>query len=340
MKFLITGGAGFLGANLASAVLKRNQSLIIFDNLTRTGSCKNLEALRQEGRFLFINGDIRIQGDIASVLKEHKPDVIFHLAGQVAMSISIQNPLKDFEVNALGTLNLLESIRNYAPGATLVYSSTNKVYGDLDNLEYEELATRYFCKKYSNGIDESFPLDLRTPYGCSKGTADQYVLDYARMFDLQTVVCRHSSIYGERQFATHDQGWVGWFCKLALNAKLSSQVSEFSICGNGKQVRDVLHVDDAVQCYFSLVENIGVTKGEVFNIGGTVSNSMSILELFSLLQKTLSVEFNMKKNKPRKSDQKVFIAKTEKIYRVCGWEPLIPFHEGVDRMLVWQKTRS
>ena len=211
MKLLITGGCGFLGSNLAVHALERGDTLLVFDNLYRTGSLANLDWLRGKGDFRFEHGDIRNQNDIARAVTDFRPDAIFHLAGQVAMTTSIANPRMDFEVNALGTFNLLEAVRQNVPHAPVVYSSTNKVYGDLEQYQYRETATRYECIEKPAGIGEDTPLDFHSPYGCSKGAADQYMLDYARMFGLKTVVFRHSSMYGGRQFATYDQGWVGWF---------------------------------------------------------------------------------------------------------------------------------
>jgi len=185
LKYLITGGCGFLGSNLASEVLKRGEKLIIFDNLYRTGSEKNLEWLEEQGNFKFIHGDIRSINDVEEIIKQEKPDIIFHVAGQVAMTTSLQNPRLDFEVNALGTFNLLEAVRKYSPESIIIYSSTNKVYGNLEWVRYIESETRYVAPDFPDGFDESLKLDFHTPYGCSKGTADQYVLDYARIFWLK-----------------------------------------------------------------------------------------------------------------------------------------------------------
>ena len=209
MKLLITGGCGFLGSNLASHALKRGDELVVFDSLHRKGSRENLSWLQAQRTFTFEHGDIRIQNDITRVVQAFKPDAIFHLAGQVAMTTSIANPRMDFEVNVVGTHNLLEAVRLHAREATVIYSSTNKVYGSLEQYAYRETETRYECIDKPHGFDESTQLEFHSPYGCSKGAADQYMLDYARIFGLKTVVCRHSSMYGGRQFATYDQGWVG-----------------------------------------------------------------------------------------------------------------------------------
>ena len=241
MKLLITGGCGFLGSNLAADALQRGDELVIFDNLYRNGSRENLAWLQAQGKFTFEHGDIRNQNDITRIIQSFKPDSIFHLAGQVAMTTSIANPRMDFEVNVMGTHNLLDAVRLHAPDATVVYSSTNKVYGDLEQYTYSETETRYQCNEYPNGFDEQTQLDFHSPYGCSKGAADQYMLDYARIFGLKTVVFRHSSMYGGRQFASYDQGWIGWFCQKAVEASREQLKEPFTISGNGKQVTGSLY---------------------------------------------------------------------------------------------------
>ena len=223
MKYLITGGCGFLGSNIASEILKQGGELIIFDSLYRFGSYQNKEWLETQGEFIFIHGDIRNTNDVERAIKEHKPDVIYHLAGQVAMTTSISDPRMDMEVNVGGSFNLLNSVRLYSPETTIIYSSTNKVYGDLEQFTYEETVTRYRCVEKPNGFDESVNLDFHSPYGTSKGSADQYMLDFARIYGLKTVVFRHSSMFGGRQFATYDQGWIGWFIQQAINIKNGTQ---------------------------------------------------------------------------------------------------------------------
>ncbi|USW02766.1 GDP-mannose 4,6-dehydratase [Pseudomonas pergaminensis] len=335
MKFLITGGCGFLGSNLASDAIQRGDEVVIFDSLYRSGSRENLTWLQNQGEFLFEHGDIRNQNDITRVVQNHKPDVIFHLAGQVAMTTSISNPRMDFEVNVMGTHNLLEAVRLFAPSATVVYSSTNKVYGDLEQFTYRETATRYECIDRLNGFDETTQLDFHSPYGCSKGAADQYMLDYARIFDLNTVVFRHSSMYGGRQFATYDQGWVGWFCQKAIEAKSGKVDSPFTISGTGKQVRDVLHADDMKTLYMSAVNNIEAARGQAFNVGGGVANSLSLLELFALLNEINDIELSYTKLPVRESDQRVFVADITKAYDLLGWKPTVSARDGVARMVGW-----
>jgi CDP-paratose 2-epimerase len=340
MKYLITGGCGFVGSNLALEVIKRNEELFILDNLYRYGSEKNYLWLKEKGEFRFYHRDIRNYTDVEFIIKDIKPDVIFHLAGQVAMTTSINDPRMDFEVNVVGTHNVLESVRKYSPETAILYSSTNKVYGDLEYLHYEEADTRYICKEYPDGFDEKLPLDFHSPYGCSKGAADQYLLDYYRIFGIKTVVFRHSSMYGSRQFATYDQGWIGWFCQKALETKNGILKEPFTISGNGKQVRDVLHADDVVELYFKTLENIDRAGGQVFNIGGGIDNSLSLLELFEILERELRVKLSYTKLPWRSSDQKVFVADIRKAKNLIGWEPRVNKDKGIAMMLNWINDNS
>lgn len=335
MKYLITGGCGFLGSNLASEVLSRGEELFIVDNLYRHGSYENLKWLMNQGDFTYIHSDIRNANDVETVIKSTKPDVIFHLAGQVAMSTSLENPRMDFEVNAMGSLNVLESVRKYSPDSIIIYSSTNKVYGDLEWVRYEETNTRYITPDFPNGFPENIALDFHSPYGCSKGTADQYMLDFYRMFGIKTVVFRHSSMYGGRQFATYDQGWIGWFCQKALETKLETLTEPFTISGTGKQVRDVIYVDDMVSLYFQAVDKIDSAKGQAFNIGGGIENSLSLLELFSILEEELDIKMKYTNLLPRESDQRVFVANNTKAKEIIGWEPRVYKDIGIRKMIEW-----
>jgi CDP-paratose 2-epimerase len=335
MKLLITGGCGFLGSNLAAYALEQGIDLAVFDSLYRQGSHLNLAWLQKMRSFRFIHGDIRNWNDVAQAVQSFKPDAIFHLAGQVAMTTSIADPRLDFEINAMGTHNLLEAVRQYAPHASVIYSSTNKVYGDLEQYTYRETETRYECIDKPNGFDEQTPLEFHSPYGCSKGAADQYMLDYARIFKLKTVVFRHSSMYGGRQFATADQGWIGWFCQKAVETKKGSLKEPFTISGTGKQVRDVLHAEDMVRLYFSAVQNIETIKGQIFNIGGGIENSLSLLELFTLLERMLDVRLNYTRLPQRESDQRVFVADISKAKEILSWKPIINAQTGVQKMVEW-----
>lgn len=334
MRYLITGGCGFIGSNLAMEVLSRNEELFIFDNLSRFGSSSNLELLKSKGNFKTYLADIRNTNDVETAIKEIKPDYIFHLSGQVAMTTSISNPRLDFEVNILGTFNLLEAVRKHSPESVILYSSSNKVYGDLDSLSFIENDTRYICTEYPDGLPETIPLNFSSPYGCSKGAADQYLLDYHNIYNLKTVVFRHSSMYGSNQHSTFDQGWVGWFCQKALETKVKSSSQNFTISGTGKQVRDVLHGSDVVNLYFAAKDNEKV-YGEAFNIGGGSSNSLSLLELFSLLEEILDIKMRYEQLPWRESDQKVFIANNEKIGNTLGWSPKIDKMTGINNMLEW-----
>jgi len=325
----------FLGSNLSRKALENGDELIVFDNKIRVGSEENLRWLHSIGNFLFIQGDIRNKNDIEPVIKKYKPDTVFHTAGQVAMTTSIQNPLLDFETNAIGTMNLLESIRNFSDKSLIIYSSTNKVYGDLNQFSYEETETRYICKEHPSGFPENVPLDFRTPYGISKGTADQYMLEYSRTFGLRTVVFRHSSIFGTRQFATVDQGWVGWFTLKALETLNHDHQLNFQFSGNGKQVRDLLFVDDAVDLYYKAVTQIDKISGRVFNIGGGIDNSLSLLELFDLLKKQLNLEAKYVHLPPRQSDQKVFVADISAIKNAIDWGPQVGKEQGIRKVIKW-----
>jgi CDP-paratose 2-epimerase len=335
MKVLITGGCGFLGSNLASYSMDQNYELYIMDNLYREGSADNLRWLQNQGDFQFYHTDIRNRNDVERVIKDIAPDVIFHLAGQVAMTTSLENPQMDFEVNVSGTINVLESVRKYSPDSIVIYSSTNKVYGDLEYINYKELDNRYIAENYRNGFNEETKLDFHSPYGCSKGAADQYMLDYARMFDLKTVVFRHSSIFGGRQFSTKDQGWVGWFCQKALEIREEKLDKPFTISGSGKQVRDILYATDLINCYFSAVDNIEQAKGQAFNIGGGVENSFSLLELFNYLEEYLNINMQYEKIDWRESDQKVFIADITKVNNILNWKPKVDKYRGVEKMMKW-----
>ena len=340
LKILVTGGCGFLGSNLARETMLRHDELCVLDNLSRTGADLNLEWLRAQGSFRFEKGDVRDAGGVAKLVAEFKPDVIFHVAGQVAMTTSIANPRADFETNVLGTINVLEAVREHAPGTAVMYSSTNKVYGDLEWVRYTQTDNRYLAPDYPKGFPEKTPLDFRSPYGCSKGAADQYLLDFARVYGLRTVVFRHSSIYGGRQFATFDQGWIGWFCQKAIEQRKNPHADAFTIAGDGRQVRDVLYASDAVSCYFAALANIDKVRGEAFNIGGGMENSLSLLELFDLLAEFAGRPLRFVETPWRASDQKVFVADITKAGRLLGWTPAVGSRQGVSEMLRWLSSMS
>jgi CDP-paratose 2-epimerase len=343
MNALITGGCGFVGSNLAAHIIQQDGAgkVTVFDNLSRHGASSNLAWLRTLSSAThhpieFLHGDIRNPFDIEAVIKALQPEVIFHLAGQVAMTTSMQSPRRDFEINVLGTINVLEAVRQYSPATTIVYASSNKVYGNLDHLDLVETETRYQPRVAGNGIDESAAIEFHTPYGCSKGAADQYMLDYARGYGLNTVVFRHSTIYGGRQFSTYDQGWVGWFCRQAIESKANPSRAPFTISGDGKQVRDLLHISDAVRCYLAAYEYIAAARGQAFNIGGGMENSLSLLELLRTLEQRLDLKLRYTHLPWRQSDQKFFVADNSKARKLLLWTPLTAKEEGIESVLAWE----
>ena len=338
MAYLVTGGCGFVGSNIVAELLRDGEQVTVFDNLSRYGGAENLQWLRSQGEFTFVHGDVRVASDLEPILRRGDYECIFHLAGQVAMTTSLASPRRDFEVNVLGSINVLELARSYAPQATIVYASSNKVYGELDDLELRETATRYEPSGGPKGVDENARLDFRTPYGCSKGATDQYMLDYARNFGLRTVVFRHSTIYGGRQASTIDQGWVGWFCRQALNTQADPRHS-FTISGDGKQVRDLLYVSDAVRCYRSAHRKVDAAAGQAFNIGGGWENSMALLELFEHLQRLLGVPLHWEHLPWRNNDQRYFVADNGKAQRVLEWSPAVGKSEGIQATLDWERRR-
>jgi len=337
MKILITGGCGFLGSNLAAAALDRGTELMVFDNLSRTGSTANLEWLRGKGEFTHVHGDIRNPNDVARLVRDFRPGAVFHVAGQVAMTTSIANPRMDFEVNALGSLNLLEAVREHAPEAAVIFSSSNKVYGDLEYIDYEATDTRYVDPAHPQGLDEATPLDFQSPYGCSKGTADQYMQDYARVFGLKTLVFRHSSMYGSRQFGTFDQGWIAWFCGQAVRASQGLLDKPFTIAGNGKQVRDVLEARDMARLYFAGLDQIDRAAGQVLNVGGGMENSLSLIELFALLEELTGTALEYETTPARFSDQRIFVADLAKTKALLGWQPQVSAREGISDAVAWAR---
>ncbi len=336
MKALITGGAGFVGSNLARFLMDRGDDVVVFDSLARHGASENLAWLRSLGEVTFLHGDVRNAFDVEQTVKQVGADVIFHLAGQVAMTTSMQSPRRDFEINVLGSINVLEAVRQYAPKTAIIYASSNKVYGNLDHLDLVEAATRWQPRDAQKGVDERTAIEFHTPYGCSKGAADQYMLDYARGFGLNTVVFRHSTIYGGRQFATYDQGWVGWFCRQAIESQQKPDRPPFTVSGDGKQVRDLLHVSDAVNAYLAAYEHIADARGQAFNIGGGVENSMSLLELLQFLEGRLETELHYTHLPWRQSDQKYFVADNAKAGELLRWSPQMSKTRGIEDTILWE----
>jgi len=330
-RFLVTGGGGFLGSNLANELLEGGSGVTVFDNLSRPGSELNLEWLRtRHGDALtFARGDVRDGDAVERALGEI--DVVYHLAGQTAVTASVSDPRADFEQNTLGTLNVLEAARRSRANPIVVYSSTNKVYGALPDVRIVEEETRYSLPDYEAGIDESRPLDFHSPYGCSKGAADQYVRDYHRVYGLRTVVLRQSCLYGPRQMGVEDQGWVAWFLIAALFGL------PITIYGDGKQVRDLLYVDDAVAALRSVVDRIDLTAGEVYNIGGGPTHTVSVWREFEPAL-TAAIDRRVERARfapARVGDQKVFYCDTRKAARDFGWTPTVDVDDGLHRLAAW-----
>lgn len=326
-KILVTGCCGLLGSELLKAGSKLGFQLFGIDNLSRIGSEKNITLVESLKNVSFERLDITNKELIDQYIKEKAPDAIFHVAGQVAMTNSIKNPFRDFEINAIGTLNILESIRKYKKDTLLIYASTNKVYGDINQLDYIESETRYGISNFKNSFSVSdLPINPCTPYGCSKFTGDLYCLDYARIFGLQSFVLRHSTIYGSTQFIDFNQGWVSYFVNQAKLLK-KGMISDVQICGNGKQVRDILNVEDAANLYFAILKNYKILKQNVFNVGGGFENSISILELFNILEDKLKIKIPVIKNKARSNDQKVFISDNKDLIDI--WKPSIDKIKGI-----------
>jgi CDP-paratose 2-epimerase len=328
----ITGGAGFIGCNFADELLTEGHTVTVFDNLSRAGAALNLEWLDQRHRgprFRFVQGDLRDSDGLRKAMAG--AEVVYHLAAQTAVTTSIAQPREDFEINALGTLNVLEAARQTPVPPIIVYASTNKVYGALDRARVIEDATRYVLPDQPDGIDEQWPLDFHSPYGCSKGAADQYVRDYARIYGLRTVVMRQSCIYGQRQFGVEDQGWVAWF---AIAAILGRPITVF---GNGKQVRDLLHVKDLAQAWRAAVANIDATAGRVYNLGGGVLNAISIWSEFgALLSELVEHEVTAAGFAGwRSGDQPVFICDTRQAQADFAWQPTTSVRTGVADLVKW-----
>ena len=330
-KWIVTGGAGFIGCHAAARWHRDGDEVVVVDNLSRRGAEENLGWLREQGVTNFVRLDIRDRAGVDDLLKRHADaDVVLHLAGQVAVTTSVLDPRTDFEINALGTLNILEAVRLQAEGRPAVlYSSTNKVYGHLDHVKVIERNGRYEYENLPDGVAETEPLDFHSPYGCSKGTGDQYVRDYARIYGLKTVAFRQSCIFGTRQFGIEDQGWVAWFCLAATRGQ------RFTIFGDGKQIRDTLWIDDLLDAYRAAVERIDDVQGEVFNIGGGPNNTLSLRELVAILEDHFGRSLDPAFADWRPGDQPVFVADIRKAAARLDWAPRVGSIEGVARLLAW-----
>ena len=330
---LVTGGAGFIGCNLADRLLSQGEQVTLLDDLSRPGAERNLAWLleRHASAVHHLKIDIRDPAAVAGALGE--ADIVYHLAGQTAVTTSIGDPRADFDANALGTLNVLEAARASARDPIVLHASTNKVYGDLDGLDVVEEETRYAFRDLVRGVTEEQPLDFNSPYACSKGAADQYALAYHHIFGLRAVVFRQSCIYGPRQLGHEEQGWLAWFVRAALGG------GPVTIFGNGKQVRDLLHVADLLRAYEQAVAAIDRTAGGAYNIGGGLELSVSVwAELGPLLEELLGERITARFADWRPGDQRVFVCDATAAERDFGWRPAIGVREGVRELVEW--TRS
>ena len=317
-RILITGGAGFLGVNAAAHLIERGWHVTVLDNLSRAGTERNLEWLRAHNgnAITFVKEDVRNAGALAEHVRGQ--DAILHLAGQVAVTTSLVDPVTDFDVNARGTLNVLEAARLHNREAPFVFSSTNKVYGKLEH--------------NSRPCDESRGIDFHSPYGCSKGAADQYVRDYARCFQMNTVVLRQSCIYGAHQYGTEDQGWVAHFVHSILHDR------PLTIYGDGKQVRDLLDVRDLSRLYATAIENAGRVRGGIFNVGGGPDNARNLLEVIERIGSITGKRPQYSFADWREGDQEFYVSDVSRAAAELGWKPEIPFHRGLEDLVAWARA--
>jgi len=335
MRTIITGGAGFIGSNAAARYLHRGDDVVVIDNLSRKGGKENLAWLRSQGNFSFIHADICDADEMNRVFDSNRDaDFILHLAGQVAVTTSVVDPRADFEANARGTLNVLEAARRAGLQAPILFSSTNKVYGGMESVGVASNNGRYAYADLPGGVDEEQNLDFHSPYGCSKGAADQYVRDYSRIYGMKTIVFRQSCIYGYRQLGVEDQGWVAWFTIAAVLNK------PITIYGDGKQVRDVLFIEDLLDAYDAAVQNIDRTSGKVYNVGGGPQNVMSVREVLDFLNRKQDREVPFTCADWRPGDQRVYVSNISKAKADFGWEPKICSAQGLDLLYDWVSANT
>ncbi|MBZ5593071.1 MAG: SDR family NAD(P)-dependent oxidoreductase [Acidobacteriia bacterium] len=330
MKVIITGGAGFIGSNAASRYLRRGHDVVVVDNLSREGARKNLAWLQGQGALDFVRVDLRDAAAVADVFRRHRDaDCVLHLGAQVAVTTSVSNPREDFEINALGTLNVLEAMRLSSMSATVIYSSTNKVYGEMCDIAIVESQERYAYKDFPHGISEERPLDFHSPYGCSKGSADQYFVDYHRIYGLRTVVFRQSCIYGYRQFGAEDQGWLAWFM-------IASQLGRpMTVFGDGKQIRDVLFIDDLLDAYDAAYGAGDRVVGRAYNIGGGPGNVLSLLDLLAYIERRQNRKLAYRMADWRPGDQKAFVSDIRRAHADLGWSPKTTCENGMGLLYDW-----
>ena len=333
-KILITGGAGFIGSNLSAYFLEKGDAVTVFDNFQRRGTRSNFAWLKKNyPKVKVIEGDVMCEKDLNKAVKEQ--EIVIHLAAQVAVTTSVINPGEDFDINALGTFNMLEAVRKSCHKPIVIFSSTNKVYGGMEEVKVIEKNGKYVYRDLINGVSEKMCLDFHSPYGCSKGAADQYVRDYFRIYGIPTVVFRQSCIYGPRQFGIEDQGWIAWFIIALTLGK------PITIYGDGKQVRDVLYIDDLVSLFDLAVTKISIAKGKIYNVGGGIGNTLSVWTQFGpLLEKLFQRKINPKFASWRPGDQKVFVSDISFVKKELDWNPKISVEEGVTKLFNWISTNK
>jgi len=330
MKVLITGGCGFIGTNIAKRHLEKGDEVIVIDNLSRPCLEGNQKWLEDRGVKLHKN-DINDAGALNFILQRNRDiEIVYHMAAQTAVTKSIEDPVYDFLSNVGGTFKLLETIRVLQMKPFFIYASTNKVYGAMPDIKVAEDVTRYRYE-WMHGIREEFPLDFHSPYGCSKGAAEQYVRDYARIYGLDTVVFRQSCIYGPFQVGVEDQGWLSWFSRAAISGRT------INIFGTGKQVRDVLYIDDLLDLYDAAYANREITRGQIYNAGGGPKNTLSLLELIKDLEEIDGKDITLEFYPARAGDQKIYISAINKAWFDLDWAPKVSPKEGIKRLYDWTK---
>lgn len=327
---IITGGAGFIGCNAASRFLRQGHRVVVIDDLSRRGTRRNLEWLCPQGKIEFCQNDIRDSGAMDGVFDRYADaSLVLHLAGQVAVTTSVADPREDFDINAVGSFNVLDAARKARVTCPIIYSSTNKVYGGLEDLDVAEEAERYRFVTQPLGVSEAQPLDFHSPYGCSKGAADQYFRDYYRIYGLKTVVLRQSCIYGYRQFGVEDQGWVAWFIIAAESGK------PITVYGDGKQVRDVLFIEDLLDAYDAAANRIDQSAGQIYNIGGGSGNALSLLQLLSFLREKYPSSLDYSHAGWRPGDQRIYVSDIRRAAAELGWSPRVDVASGLSRLQAW-----
>jgi len=334
MKILVTGALGFVGSNLCEFFGKdKRNKIVAIDNRYKTpGSAQNYKLIAGVGAE-YDYCDIRNENDVENIFKKHGGfDVILHMAAQVAFKCSVENPRLDFEINALGTFNLLEATRRHCTNAAFLYASTNQVYGELRDEPIEEKETRFDFVRLQSGVPEDYRLDFLSPYGCSKGAGDMYVQDYGRVYGMNTVVARFGGIYGVNQYSYEDHGWISFISEMVMKDK------EFNRFGHGKQVRDVLYISDIVSALDQMVERIAEIKGQVFNISGGPNNTLSVLELLKLLEELTGNKEKSIVNPMRQADKIVMYLDISKAESVLGWKPQVSKVDGIAKLLAWLRS--